>query len=412
MALPALRNLDVTPIEQDGQPLLCFRDPEGYVEEQLVLSPHAFFVAAHLDGEQDVTDIQYAFAQQFGGRLLMTEQVMEVVQSLDEHGFLQSERFYAIRDAVQQAFAEAPVRRAYLAGKAYPGDPVDLRAFLEQLFTHDDGPGEAIGEACVAGAPLRGLIVPHIDFERGGPTYAHGYLRLARHGKPGTVFIFGVAHTGGPAPFILTRKAFETPFGLVETDADIVDRLANACSWDPFEHEIVHRTEHSIEFQTLLLAYLYGSDLRIVPILCGHASEDPAEDDLSGMPEVARFLEACRDHAAPPDNRVAAIAAADLSHVGRRFGDAFDIDAGVIRRVEARDREDLEHVTALDADGWYRSVMRDGNARQVCGLGCIYATLKTIEGSVEHGEMLHYGHGPDPAGGIVSFAGIAFPAKA
>jgi len=412
MALPALRNLDVTPVDQDGRPLLCFGDPEGYVDEQLVLSPHAFFVAAHLDGQQDVTDIQYAFAQQFGGRLLMAEQVMEVVNLLDEHGFLQSERFYAIRDGVQRAFAEAAVRSAYLAGKAYPNDPAELRVFLERFFTHEDGPGEAIGEVCAEGAPLRGLIVPHIDFERGGPTYAHGYLRLARHGKPTTVIIFGVAHTGGPAPFILTRKAFETPLGLIATNADIVDRLANACRWDPFEREIVHRAEHSIEFQTLLLAYLYGSDVLIVPILCGHASEDPAEDDLPRMPEVARFLEACREVAEPSENRVAVIAAADLSHVGRRFGDAFDIDAAVMGRVEAGDREDLAHVAAVDADGWYRSVMRDGNARQVCGLGSIYATLKTIEGSVEHGEMLHYGHGPDPAGGMVSFAGIAFSAKA
>ena len=66
MALPALRYVDAFPVEHQGQQYICLRDPEGVVEEQIMLTPPAFFIACQLDGRSDIVDIQYAFAKQFG----------------------------------------------------------------------------------------------------------------------------------------------------------------------------------------------------------------------------------------------------------------------------------------------------------------------------------------------------------
>jgi hypothetical protein len=44
MALPALRYVDAFPIEHQGQQYICLRDPEGVVEEQIMLTPPAFFI--------------------------------------------------------------------------------------------------------------------------------------------------------------------------------------------------------------------------------------------------------------------------------------------------------------------------------------------------------------------------------
>ncbi|GIX48333.1 MAG: MEMO1 family protein [Candidatus Tectimicrobiota bacterium] len=404
MPLPALRPVDAFPIEHQGQQLICLRDVEGYVEEQLVLTPAAFFVACQLDGQHDVVDIQYAYARQFGGQLLYAEEVLKVVHHLDQAGFLYSERFAALRQRVIEAFRQAETRPPYLAGKSYPAQASELRVFLDAFFLRHDGPGRQPVPG--NGTPLRGLVAPHIDFHRGGHAYAHGYLRLFQQGPPEVVFIFGVAHAAPPVPFILTQKHFATPFGTLETARELVHHLEAACAWDPYAYEIVHRTEHSIEFQAVMLAYFYGPAVRIVPILCGaFAAEVPVEPQA--LPEVQAFLAACQELVAGAGKRVSVIAGADLAHVGRRFGDAFDIDARVVRAVEARDREDLQHVTAADAEGFYRSVMRDQNRRRVCGLNCIYAALKALAGSVAGGELVHYDYAPDPAGGIVSFANVA-----
>jgi AmmeMemoRadiSam system protein B len=171
---------------------------------------------------------------------------------------------------------------------------------------------------------------------------------------------------------------------------------------------MVHRTEHSIEFQAVMLSYLYGTDVRIVPILCAAFGAPTELSPRAPLPEVETFLDTCRDLVDAAPGRVSVIAGADLAHVGRRFGDPFDIHDGVIRQVEGRDREDLQHVLTGNAAGFYHSVLRDQNQRRVCGINCIYAALRTVDGAGGQGAMLHYDYAHDPAGGIVSFTNVLF----
>ncbi len=408
MALPRLRYIDAFPVDHAGQRAVCLRDPEGIVEHQMLLTPAAFFIASHLDGQHDVADIQEAFARQFDGHLVRAEDIWQMVSDLDRQGFLLTEQFEERRQQVEAAFFDAPVRPAYLAGKSYPEKGPQLRAFLHEQFSRQGGPGELPRPQSADGAPVRCLVAPHIDYHRGGHAYAHAYLQVCQHGQPDVVVIFGVAHVSPPVPFILTHKDFDTPLGGLRTDRDMVRRLEAACSWDPYAYEIVHRTEHSIEFQVVMLSYLFGPSVRIVPILCGTFGSESggvAPADITG---VATFLETCQDVVASLGQRVSVIAGADLAHVGRRFGDGFDITDTVVRTVEGRDREDLQYVTAGDADGFYRSVMQDRNQRRICGLNCIYASLKTMPHEGAAGTLLHYDYAPDPARGMVSFADVVF----
>jgi AmmeMemoRadiSam system protein B len=408
MALPALRYVDAFPVEHQGQQYICLRDPEGVVEEQIILTPPAFFIACQLDGRNDIVDIQYAFAKQFGGHVLLSDDIHRIVTYLDENGFLQTARFAELQQRIVDKFTQSAVRPAYLAEKAYPGEPGQLRTFLDHFFVRDGGPGAWSGTSRRQAPPARCLIAPHIDFHRGGHSYAHGYWHFCQQGQPTTVFIFGVAHASPPVPFLLTKKHFATPFGVLETDQEIVRRLESVCTWDPYEHEMVHRTEHSIEFQAVMLSYLYGSAVRIVPILCASFGAPLELSPLVPLPEVETFLDVCRDMVDAASGQVSVIAGADLAHVGRRFGDPFDIHDGVVRQVEARDREDLQHALVGDATGFYQSVLRDWNKRRVCGINCIYAALKTVDGAGGRGAMLHYDYAHDPAGGIVSFTNVLF----
>jgi AmmeMemoRadiSam system protein B len=404
MAFPALRHVDIIPVDRDGESCFCLVDQEGIIEEQVLLSPLALFVASQLDGEADTVAIQKTFAEHSGGKELPEQNILDVAAFLDEQGFLYSARYEELRQAVVDTFAQANIRPAHLAGKAYPDDAEALRPYIDELFTRDGGPGALADGNGAEGSDVRGLIVPHIDFERGGHSYAHGYTRLAKSAAPKTVLVFGVAHASPPVPFVLTKKHYDTPFGTVETDQEMVDQLAAVCTWDPWEHEITHRTEHSIEFHAVMLGYLYGTDVRIVPILC---SQFDCGDDPAAQEPITTFLDTCRDFVVGGDGAVAVLAGADLAHVGPRFGDAFDVTDEVLTKMTGRDEEDLAHVLRFDAAAWYKSVMRDENERRVCGINCIYSAMRSLEGIAAHGELLHYGYAPDPNGGVVSFAGVA-----
>jgi len=404
-----MRNVDVAQTEHEGQPVFLLSDPEGYVDKQLLLAPLGLYIAGQFDGETSIDAIRERFRAESGGQDIDPTQIESVAAFLDEQGFLLSGRFQEIRKQVDEEFARSAIRPAFLAGRSYPATPEELQSFLNDQYTGAGGPGTPPSGAPGDAPATRCLIVPHIDIPRGGHTYAHGYARLYEGPPPDTVFVFGVAHNSPPVPFVLTRKHFETPFGTVETDRALVDQLAHTCSWDPFEYEQVHRTEHSIEFQVIQLAHIFRQDVRIVPILCGGFPVQMPEGVGPGQAEIDAFLQACAAYFHDADRRCLAIASADLAHVGKRFGDDFDIDAEIIAAIAQRDSEDLAHALRHDARGWQDAVHQDENARRICGVNCIYSALRATEGVSGTGDMLHYSSAPDPAGGIVSFAAVAYP---
>ena len=157
----------------------------------------------------------------------------------------------------------------------------------------------ACPERWVQANGFRGILSPHIDFQRGGQVYSWSYRELVEHSHADTFVVLGVAHQYCRRRFALTCKDFETPLGVVATDRSYVDQITSLAGRDLFEDELSHRTEHSIEFQVVFLQYVLGGrrDFRIVPILVGSFHDlmergvDPIDD-----PEVSRFVHAL----APP----------------------------------------------------------------------------------------------------------------
>ena len=120
MALPALRYIEAFPVEHQGQQYICLRDPDGVVEDQIMLTPPAFFIACQLDGQNDIVDIQYAFAKQFGGHVLLVDDIHRVLTYLDDNGFLQTARFVALQQRIVDEFTRSAVRSAALSVRQPP----------------------------------------------------------------------------------------------------------------------------------------------------------------------------------------------------------------------------------------------------------------------------------------------------
>lgn len=405
-AIPPLRYLDVSLIEHEGQEFFHLSDPFGYVEDGVLMPPPAFMLAALFDGHRDAATICRIFREQFGVSA-RPEDVLGLAGQLSETGLLADQTFETRRAAIDSAFRKGTVRPAWLAGRGYPADPDALRAWLNEQFSNN-GPGMPTDVGAGSDPPLRGLIAPHIDFVRGGHLYAWAYRWLWQGEKPDLVVLFGVAHAAGVHPFVLCAKDFKTPLGTVPAAREALKQLESACAWDPYAEEILHRTEHSLEFQALMLALLYGNDAPpVVPVLCGMlTTPDMGEDAIpDDRPDVAVFLDAVQTLMADHP-RAVAIAGADLSHVGRRFGDDLDITPELVEQVSTADTKALNCLCEGDPAGFYRAVMRGGNPRHVCGMGAIYATARVIGNRPFRSSYL-ISHAPDPAGGIVTFAACA-----
>jgi AmmeMemoRadiSam system protein B len=284
-------------------------------------------------------------------------------------------------------------------------------AKLKPFFVHRTVPARFQSPATRnTDSALSGLIAPHIDPRRGGPAYAHAYGQLMTRERPELVVILGTSHFGGgPQLFTATRKDYMTPFGPVATDREFAERLARRYTQgDLFAEELLHRNEHSIEFQVLFLAWTLGNaGYQVLPILVGSFHQmvtgglQPSED-----PRVSGFLEALKAELAADDRRALIIAGVDFAHVGKKFGDSFSADTKIAEWVRTEDLALIETIKAGDPEAFFARVAAEHDARKICGLAPMYVQLEVLKG--RPGRLLAHDIAMEPqTESAVSFASIA-----
>jgi AmmeMemoRadiSam system protein B len=429
-AYPRLRPLEIQEAREGGRALVVLHDPTGIAPQPIAISAEALPVLMLLDGNTALDDL-LALIDRETGMPGASEQVRKLVAELDERLFLESPRYFEALEAERARYRAEPVRPAALAGISYPATAAELTAFLD---AHDararawkngesPAPGVPADDAAVgtgaAAAPRtaapRALSAPHIDPRRGGALIARAYLELEGvpdEALPDVYVVFGTGHAMIEEPFAITAKAYDTPLGRVDTDADVVAALVERCGPSLLADELAHRDEHSIEFQAIALRHRLGArPFKIVPILCGgfhallRADKRPPDD-----PKVESLVAAMAEQVARLEGegkRVAFIAGIDLSHVGARFGDAVDLDAETMADIEKVDRAALDAASRGDAEAWFDAISAHGDSTRICGFGAQYAMLRVAGAGT--GRLLAYEPSPEEGGSVVTYAAMAWP---
>ncbi len=413
MDRPLIRPIEAFPVKVKGETMIALHDPTNIATGSICVTPSALFLIQLFDGEHEIDELQTAVVEA-GGEKIETQVIEDLIRQLDDNHFLESAAFETYRERLVTEYRDAPVRPPSHAGAAYPADRDALRKDLEGYYTDGAGPKERPAAPSEDGKPggraaVRGLIVPHIDFSRGGPCYAWAFHRLARGAKAARFIVLGTCHGPMKRLLALSRKAYRTPFGDAPVDTDFVDAFAARAGERYFEDEFAQRGEHSIEFQTVWLQHLYGTDIRIVPILCGSLDWFVGKGRIpSETQEVQQVFGALRELLAE-GTPTCVIAGADLSHVGPRFGDRKSCSKSFLDLVRRHDLEALAAAEGGDADEFFRTVALTGNRMRICGLFPIYALLSILDGM--KGKLLKYDQAVDDDGSqCVSYASVIYPA--
>ncbi len=399
--------------------MILLRDPLQ-LSDMLVAVPRQLApVLALCDGTRDLSALRADCIAHF--RLLVGADVLNrLVEVCDEAYLLDNERF---RDACRLRLLEyhaAPYRPPALAGKSYPADPAELRELLDDYLQMVDG-GSPDGASRPAGSrfdePLehighrfntwRGLVSPHIDYERGGPIYAAVWKAAEEMVRAADLaVVLGTDHYGGHGALTLTRQNYATPFGVLPTAGAVVDAVARAIGEEAaFGAELHHRNEHSIELAAVWLHHMRaGAPIDLVPVLCGSyghfiaGEANPAHD-----PTIDAFVETLKRELA--GRRAIVVAAGDLSHVGPAFGGQ-PFGPSECARLRLADDEIMARTCAGDAAGFFDAIKRVEDGNNVCGLPPIYVTLRLL-GRTE-GEQVAYDRCPadEQGSSFVSIGGI------
>ncbi len=403
---PKLRPLSGSRVEHRGRLCVAFEDSLGLIHGQVLIPIELYQqVVRHFDGSKTIDQIQARIREEWGQDFPLDE-LHRLVAELDRAMVLEGPTIANF----MTGYALQKSRPAALAGRSYPSDPAQLRESLARYFDDPKGSGGVAQHD--AGAPIRAIVSPHIDFGRGGPVYTWAYRDLIERSDADTFVVLGVAHQYCHNRFALTRKDFETPLGTVATDTSYVDAIAEIAGSHLFDDELAHRTEHSIEFQAVFLQYLLGGrrDFSIVPILVGSFHDlmaqrvDPIDD-----PEVRRMVEALKQAEVTSGRKVAYIGGIDLCHVGPEFGDPRPIDDATLNQIRTFDHTMIHLATRNDPAGWFENAAVIQNRWRVCGLAATYTLLHAI-GPVR-GKLLSYDQAVNPGRSCcVSFASISFEA--
>lgn len=376
---PRLRPVDAFPTEANGQTQLVLRDPQALAREAIVVSPVAAYLLNLMDGKHTLDDIRNSFFKQFQAPVA-EEDILHFVEQLDAYGFLQSQAFQERVEKMRRDYAAQSLRPPICAGTAYPAEPQALIKYLDAL----------LGSSNPLPAMPAGIISPHIDYQRGRRTYTVLWSKLRGLPAPDAVVIFGTSHYDSENLFVISQKPYSTPLRTSPLPHSLSESLAQALGDKGNGGDFSHRSEHSIELQTLLVQHLFG-EVPVLPILCG--SLEVWESHAPSYRQAAEKLRAWYQEASCKKNLLC-IAGADLSHIGTMFGDLGQLDSGLLQWLAAEDRASLELVCQGKADAFLQHVLRNQTKRKICGLSPIYFLLQMLGNC--RGEILEYDQWVDP----------------
>ncbi len=396
---PKLRNITVERTSYQNEPVFFMQDSLRLTEAAIVLPEALGPLALLCDGQHTLPEIQAALEVRHG--IPLSPEVLEnLLNQFDQALLLEGETFNKSYQKARTDYRATPFRPPALAGPSYPADADDLRQMLQGYLNEVNG-------VTASPATSRGIISPHIDYQRGGLTYAQVWASAADAIREAElVIIFGTDHNGGPGTITLTPQNYASPLGVMPSDQDLVMRLAEAMGPEQvFADELHHRNEHSIELALVWLQYLRdGEPCPTLPVLCGSfyhimTGQAKIEDD----PKLKPFVDLLRQEMG--QRRTVVVAAGDLAHMGPAF-DGPPLDTAAHAQMKTDDMALMDILCQGDADTFLEFMQGGQYERNVCGLSSFYFTLGLL--GQTQGQTIAYDRCPaDPADtSFVSVCGI------
>jgi hypothetical protein len=249
----------------------------------------------------------------------------------------------------------------------YPREPSHLEQLLGKFFS-------AVPK--VAGKPL-GIVSPHAGYIYSGQVAATAFGAIPPDFS-GTFVIIGPSHRGYMT--CVSEVPWETPLGVVDTDAEFVRAL------DIETDEFSHRDEHSVEVPVPFIKYRFPR-ARIAPVMMG-------QQDYTGAVRLGeKILGAVRQ----TRREVRIVASSDFSHY--------------VPEEKAKDDDlwAIEPLKTLDTEEFYRRIAE--RRITACGYGPITAMVVACAGlGAKAAELIRYATSGETTGDhreVVGYASIA-----
>jgi AmmeMemoRadiSam system protein B len=423
---PHARPLQPLPVNKDDKQFVALRDPAMLVSQSMVINPQALNLIQQFQGEHTIEEIASKFlpaerlpegADRSEHLRRLGAEITKLASTMDSYGLLWGPTFTgfeARRTEQLQKHGAFPLQASgSLVALArendpehaeMPEEPAEQEAWACGLATDQLATWlEETEDPEFDVAPI-GIVVPHLDYARGGELSAAAYRAWVDQPAPDRVVVLGTNHFGMGDGVVASPYNFQTPLGHVSADENVWTALHAKLGDRLYKDQLDLVPEHSIELHLPWIQHLFG-DVPVVAALIPDPLTPPIEDD-GGRVTAAEFTTALKDVLQEQGGLTYFIASADLSHVGPQFGEPKPIDDQRREEVERIDRELIGHYLANDGASFIEAMEWSKNATRWCSIGNMCA-VADLAGADEI-EFIDYRQACDEKGtGLVSAAAVA-----
>lgn len=192
-------------------------------------------------------------------------------------------------------------KKMAFAGSWYPAGADECEASIQGFLKEKQGPLKGV---------FMGGIVPHAGWYYSGSIACRVIASLdpgnISHEKIDTLLLFGAHMHKQSEPFILAHGAVETPFGDIEVDRELSDKMSGGISISS-KPPLKFPDENTFELQYPFIKYFYP-DAKIVA--CGVAPSSFASTIGGRAAKAAKKL----------SRNIRIIGSTDMTHYGPNFG--------------------------------------------------------------------------------------------
>ncbi|NIT60682.1 MAG: AmmeMemoRadiSam system protein B, partial [Aliifodinibius sp.] len=123
---PLRRDLQIIPVQDNGNALLYFHDQRGYSTPDFALKREAGQLLSLFDGQKSINDLE-----QHLGTGISKDDLLQFIKLLDKNRVLASDYFENHAERVEAEYEASTVHQSVTAGSSYPADPNELRDYLD-----------------------------------------------------------------------------------------------------------------------------------------------------------------------------------------------------------------------------------------------------------------------------------------
>ncbi len=375
------RDLQIIPIEENGNSYLYFHDERGYATDDLALHREVHSLLSLLDGQKSIEDLKPQMSEEVN-----PDQLLEFIQFLDKHRLLSSDHFQAHAEEQEASYEESKLHSSVTAGKSYPAEPSELRNYLDEAFTKHT-------ENRTTAESAKALYAPHIDPRVALESYVQAFAPI-KNLQPKRVVLIATSHYAGlypeiykNSPFVLVNKDFELPLDTIRRDQQAINQLLESEEETGITlQDRAHRMEHSIELHLLFLSYLWDHDFKIVPFLTRGLDDLYYMEDGHLGQQLNNFSSLLRSRFGDDDETFFLISG-DLAHFGHKFGDETAAST-MFNEVKHFDQQFLERASGNQRDEMLALMKEDMDPYRICGFPPLYTFLNSMPDI--KGEVLSY----------------------